>query len=117
MRQRATALALVGLAAVTIIQFIALRQMRHEVAGLRGRLVDYAVETRAEEIARTGRWLHHYLQSERGSGGLCPEGSPDFDRIQRFLIAYVRARGRGLSEGQAREDVLSALSATRASTE
>ena len=115
--QRALSLAVVALVALAIMQFVALRRMRHELAALRTEAAALAIDTRRDEIARTGAWLHAWLQSADGgghAGGLCPGGGPDMDAIGRLIYGtYLRARIGGLPEAEAREQVLSAARAPR----
>jgi hypothetical protein len=102
---------MVALVALLIMQFVAMRRMRLEIARLRADAAALAVDSRQDEIVRTGLWLHAWL-IEHGSrsGGLCPSGAPDLATINKALFgAYLQARAGGATEAQAREEALGTL--------
>ena len=111
--QRVLGVAVVVLATVAVIQLVTLRRMRVEIGQLRTQAVEYAVDTRGDEIERAGKWLHAWLQTENGgsmAGGLCPAGSPDLTVIrQQIFGTYLRARAHGATEAGARLAVISSL--------
>jgi hypothetical protein len=115
--QRALSLAVVALVALAIMQFVALRRMRAEIAALRAETAALAVETRADELTRAGAWLHAWLQTPDGgarAGGLCPSGTPDMAAINRLIYGtYLRERAAGASEADARERTISATQEAR----
>jgi hypothetical protein len=93
------------------MQFVAMRRMRLEIARLRAQAAALSVDSRQDEIVRTGLWLHTWL-IEHGSrsGGLCPGGAPDLATINKTLFGtYLHARAGGTTEAQAREEVLATL--------
>lgn len=108
--QRALALTVVFLIALTVIELVALRRMRVEIATLRAEVEAVSIEPRREEIVRAGQWLHGWLESPEGGarpGGLCPGGAPDVNATASLLFdTYLHARARGASEIAAREAVL-----------
>lgn len=107
--RRAVGVAIVVLVAVVVLQFIALRRMRIEIGRLRAEAGAYALETRGDEVERTGRWLHAWLQSPDGGSrpqGLCPEGQPDVATIGIVFQTYLRDRAGGASEVEARRAVM-----------
>jgi hypothetical protein len=107
---RATGIAIVFLAALTIIQFVALRRTRVELATLRAQAAAIGIDARRDEMARAGQWLHTWLESPDGgsrAGGLCPGGAPDMNAIAVLVFdTYLHARAAGSSETAAREAVL-----------
>jgi hypothetical protein len=108
--QRLAGIAIVALTAVVIIQFAALRRMRMEISRLRVEAVAMGLEARKDEIARTGAWLHAWLQTPEGGsrpGGLCPGGAPDVDTIRRLIFGtYLQVRAGGTTEMDARGSVV-----------
>lgn len=117
MLQRVAGVVMVFLAAMTILQLIALRRMRVEIATLRAEVEAVSIEPRREEIVRAGEWLHAWLQSPDGGakpGGLCPGGAPDVNAMASLLFdTYLHARAAGASESAAREAVLRRARAAR----
>lgn len=115
--QRALSLAVVALVALAIMQFVALRRMRAEIATLRAETSALAIDARADELARAGAWLHAWLQTSDGgarAGGLCPAGAPDMAAIGRLVYGtYLRERAAGATEADARERTISAALETR----
>ena len=108
--QRALGVIAVALIALLIIQFVAIRRMRLEMARLRAEIAAQAIQERQTEIARTGEWLHAWMQSPAGgsrAGGLCPEGTPDLSTITRFIYGvYLPSRAAGASEADSRRAVM-----------
>jgi hypothetical protein len=108
--QRILGLAIVVLGALVVIELVALRNMRSDIARLRAESVTHALEPRQEEIQRAGAWLHEWMQRPDGgarAGGLCPDGAPDIDSIRRLLFGiYLPKRAVGASEAEAREAVI-----------
>lgn len=111
--QRVVAVGAIVLTALIVIQFVALRRMRGELAQLRVRAAAMDVEARRDEIDRAGAWLHAWLQSPDGgsqAAGLCPAGAPSMDVIRaRIFGTYLSSRASGATEAQAREAVIGAI--------
>ena len=109
--RRAVGVTIVALVALLIIQFVAIRRMRLEISRLRADAAALAVESREDEIVRTGQWLHTWLAGEGGRpGGLCPAGAPDIVTINRALFgSYLQARASGITEADARQRALDAI--------
>lgn len=109
--RRAVGIAMVALVALLIMQFVAMRRMRLEIARLRADAAALSVDARQDEIVRTGLWLHTWLiEHQSRSGGLCPSGAPDLATINKALFGtYLHARAGGTTEAQAREEVLGTL--------
>ena len=104
--RRALAVTAIGLVALLIMQFVAIRRMRLELSSLRAEVSSQARDLRRDEIARAGEWLHAWMQSPEGGhrdGGLCPGGSPDIQAINHLIFGvYLQARANGASESEAR---------------
>ena len=114
--QRALGVTTVVLVSVVVLQLVALRRMRVEIGQLRAEAGAYALEPRRDEIARTGRWLHTWLESRDGGsqpGGLCPGGEPDVLTIAQMLGTYLRDRAAGASEIEARQAIITRITETR----
>jgi hypothetical protein len=115
--RRAVGVTIVVLLSVAVLQFIAMRRMRIEIGRLRAEAGAYAVETRRDEIARTGQWLHAWLQAPDGGAreqGLCPGGQPDVSTIGTLVFeTYLRARAAGASEVDARHAVMNRVRETK----
>jgi hypothetical protein len=111
--QRLAGLTILVLGALIVFQFVALRRMRVEIAQLRSQARSIDLDARRDEIARTGQWLHAWLQSADAgprAGGLCPNGSPDLDTIRTSIFGvYVQSRAAGASEADARAAVIGHL--------
>lgn len=107
---RLLGLAVLVLVALVVIQAAALRRMRHEIAHLKGLAGAYDLEVRRDEIARTGVWLHAWLQTAGGGSrpqGLCPDGAPDMDTIRSAIFGvYLQWRATGATEAEARQEVM-----------
>lgn len=107
--QRVLGVAVVVLAALVVIQAVALRRNRWELAQARAWAAAVDLDTRRDEILRTGQWLHTWLQSPEGGSrveGLCPQGAPDVDTLRALVFGtYVHARATGATEPAARDVV------------
>jgi hypothetical protein len=110
MGKRVLGIMVVVLAGLCAIELMALRRMRLEMARLRAENVAYGLDSRSEEIARAGLWLHGWMQRPDGgsrAGGLCANGVPDIESIRRLIFGvYLPRRASGDSEAAAREAVI-----------
>jgi hypothetical protein len=110
MTQRILGLAVVVLAALSVMELVALRNMRVEITRLRAESATNALEPRREEIERAGLWLDEWFRRPDGgarAGGLCPDGRPDVNTMRRLIFGvYLSQRAAGASEAEAREAVL-----------
>ena len=109
--RRAIGVTMVALVALLIMQFVAIRRMRLEISRLRADAATLAVDSRQDEMVRTGLWLHTWLAEQASrTGGLCPNGTPDIATINKALFGtYLHARAGGTTEAQAREETLNTL--------
>lgn len=104
--QRVLGVAVVALAALVVIQALALRRNRGELAQARAWAAAADLDTRRDEILRSGQWLHTWLQSPDGGSRVqgrcvraleqepCAHGRDD-DPGARLRIDLERKRGHG----------------------
>ena len=110
MANRMLGLLVVILAGLCVIELMALRRMRVEIAHLRADSIPYALDQRRDELGRAGLWLHEWMQRPDGgarAGGLCSNGAPDIESIRRLIFGvYLSRRADGDSEAAAREAII-----------
>ena len=110
MANRMLGVLVVVLAGLCVIELMALRRMRVEIARLRAESITYALDSRREEVERAGLWLHEWMQRPDGgsrAGGLCSNGVPDIESMRRLIFGvYLSRRAAGESEAAAREAVI-----------
>jgi hypothetical protein len=120
MLTRSLAVATALLAALVLYEYNRIGQLRAELARAQARsvvesraLAAASMEGQAAEIHRAMVWLDDFYRSPEGLGrpdGLWINGHPDFEGLSAWVFeVYLRARLKGLSEGQAREAVVNAI--------
>lgn len=110
---RALLTACVLLAALCVFQWVTLIRLEADLAKADERALRAAYEERLEDLARTIGWLDAYLRNDDGfaqPAGLCPNGLPDVDGIERWVLGvYARERAGGASDADARRRVIEAV--------
>lgn len=112
---RGLVVACVALAALCVLQWGTLGQLKAGLASADARALQKATAERRDERVRAMTWLDAALRSEPGlnrPAGLCPDGRLDVEAVDRWLYGvYEGARAAGASEAESRRRVIEAVRA------